>query len=74
LKDTADNLRVETQQGVIHIDNSAGRYTRGGHSRDSKVEDTAWSYEHREHSKKLFTRRVGRTQQKIIKMGNKRGN
>ncbi len=39
-----------------------------------KVEDTAESYEHREHSKKLFTRRVRRTQQKIIIMGNKRGN
>jgi hypothetical protein len=33
LEDTADNLRVEKQQGVIHMKNTAERYTLGGHSR-----------------------------------------
>jgi hypothetical protein len=34
LEDTADNLRVETQQGVIHMKNTAGSYTHEEHSRE----------------------------------------
>jgi hypothetical protein len=46
-EDTAEIIKVETQQGVIHIDNTAERYTREDTAENLKVEDTAESYTHR---------------------------